>query len=809
MYEKIESAGNLSMSKIKCDHCHLEFSDTVMIHDSDYRFCCKGCQGIFHLLRDEGLESFYSKMGETTLAPPTEQFETSTNFDTPAFAERFITKSPEGWSQVSLVIEGIHCAACVWLNEKALHKMPGVLEAHINYTNNKARITWDGETLKLSAIIDMIRAIGYNAFPYDTSLQEVRVNKERKDYYLRMAVATFAVMNIMWVAVAQYAGYFTGITQEIKTILNIAEWVLATPVLFYSGWVFYRGAYYGLKNKAVTMDLLVVTGSSLAYFYSIYITVFEKGEAYFDSVAMIITFVLFGKFLEVLSRKSAADTLDMMSKHIPSEVSIVEGEITREMNVNEVKVGDILRIRSGERAAIDGEVISGEGSFDESNLTGESEPIFKRKGESIISGTTSIDALIHYKATKDFANSTLSHLVNLLENAMAKKPNIEQLANRLSQHFSSTILFLSIATFWVWYFGQGSFDRALMVGISVIIIACPCALALATPVATLVGLGLGAKRGILFKSAAQIETIAKASMVVLDKTGTITQGRPEVVEEVIVHPFETPHLYSLVCASKHPISRGVMEYIERQDETMEQGLLQEAQEIHARGIVARVNEMMIAGGNALLMKDMGIAVDSSSDKSLFYYAVDGVLVATYHLRDLPKEGASESIIALKKFGLRVVMLTGDHEAAAYRVAHDVGIDEVHAHLSPEAKAEFIAQAHNEGQVVVMAGDGVNDLLALARADIGIAMGHGSDIAIEVSDVVLLNDSLVSLVEAFAIGRRTYGLIKQNLWISLVYNSITIPMAMMGYVIPLIAAISMSISSLLVVGNSMRSRWMYK
>jgi Cu+-exporting ATPase len=809
MSEKIENVGNLSMSKIKCDHCHLEFSDSVMIHDGNHRFCCKGCQGIFHLLRDEGLESFYTKMGETTLAPPTEQFETSTNFDTPAFAERFITKSPEGWSQVSLVIEGIHCAACVWLNEKALHKMPGVLEAHINYTNNKARITWDGETLQLSAIIDMIRAIGYNAFPYDTSLQEVRVNKERKEYYLRMAVATFAVMNIMWVAVAQYAGYFTGITQEIKTILNIAEWALATPVLFYSGWVFYRGAYYGLKNKAVTMDLLVVTGSTLAYFYSIYITILEKGEAYFDSVAMIITFVLFGKFLEVLSRKSAADTLDVMNKHIPSEVSIVEGESIREVNVNEVKIGDVIRIRSGERAAIDGEVLSGEGNFDESSLTGESEPIFKHIGDTIISGTTSIDALIHYKATKDFANSTLSHLVNLLENAMAKKPNIEQLANRLSQHFSSTILFLSIATFWVWYFGQDSFDRALMVGISVIIIACPCALALATPVATLVGLGLGAKRGILFKSAAQIETIAKASMVVLDKTGTITQGRPEVVEEVIHHPFETSHLYSLVCASKHPISRGVMEYVERHDETMEQGLLQEAQEIPARGIVARVNEMMIAGGNALLMKDMGIAVDSSSDKSLFYYAVDGVLVATYHLRDLPKEGASESIIALKKFGLRVVMLTGDHEAAATRVARDVGIDEVYAHLNPEQKAEFIAQAHNEGHVVVMAGDGVNDLLALARADIGIAMGNGSDIAIEVSDVVLLNDSLISLVEAFAIGRRTYGLIKQNLWISLVYNSITIPLAMMGYVIPLIAAISMSISSLLVVGNSMRSRLMYK
>lgn len=797
------------MSKVKCDHCHLIFSDEVMIHDGEHRFCCKGCQGIFHLLQSEGLDSFYSKMGETTLAPPTEQFEASANFDTPAFAERFITTDKEGFSQVSLVIEGIHCAACVWLNEKALHKMDGVIEAHINYTNNKARITWDDQSVKLSSIIDMIRAIGYNAFPYDASLQEVRANKERKEYYLKMAVATFATMNMMWVAIAQYAGYFTGITQDIKTILNIAEWFLATPVLFYSGWVFYRGAYYGLKNGSVTMDLLVVTGSTLAYFYSIYITVLEKGEAYFDSVAMIITFVLFGKFLEVLSRKNAADTLDVMSKHIPAQVSIVEGDNVRDVNVSEVQVGDVIRIRSGERAAIDGEVISGEGSFDESNLTGESEPIFKRPGDSIISGTTSIDAIVNYRASKDFAHSTLSNLVNLLENAMSKKPHIEQLANRLSQHFSSTILFLAIGTFWVWYFWPSTFDRSLMVGISVIIIACPCALALATPVATLVGLALGAKRGILFKSAAQIETMAKATMVVLDKTGTITIGRPEVVYATIHRSYDFKELYSLVRASKHPISKGIAEYLERTEEVYEQCSLDEVREIAARGVFARANGRIIAGGNLLFMEELGLKIDSKSEQSLFYYAIDDELVATFELRDIPKERAKESIEQLKEFNLRVVMLTGDHERAALRIANEVGIEEVHAHLSPEQKAEFIATAHNEGHRVVMAGDGVNDLLALARADIGIAMGSGSDIAIEVSDVVLLNDSLISLVEAFAISRRTYGLIKQNLGISLIYNLITIPLAMMGYVIPLLAAISMSFSSLLVVGNSMRSRWLYK
>ncbi|MBU1642703.1 heavy metal translocating P-type ATPase metal-binding domain-containing protein, partial [bacterium] len=368
------------MSNVACSHCHLQFDESVMIKDGEHFFCCKGCQGIFHLLQDEGLDSFYKKLGNETLSPPTQQFQDSTNFDSPAFNDRYVSVDNEGFNEVSLIIEGIHCAACVWLNEKALHKMEGVVDAHINHTNNKARIIWDDEVVKLSKIIDMIRAIGYDAFPYDPAIQEARTEKERKDYYLRIAVAAFAMMNIMTIAVAQYAGFFTGMEQNVKTILNVAEWILSTPVLFYSGWVFFRGAYYAFKTKTVNMDILVSTGALLTYLYSIYITVFEKGEAYFDSVTMIITFVLLGKFLEVLSKKSAADTLDLLSKHVPSEVTLLRDGEQINVNVSEVKVGDILLLKAGEKAGIDGAIISGEGSFDESSLTGESEPIFKREG---------------------------------------------------------------------------------------------------------------------------------------------------------------------------------------------------------------------------------------------------------------------------------------------------------------------------------------------------------------------------------------------------------------------------------------------
>lgn len=780
-----------------------------MIEDGKHSFCCNGCQGVFHLLNDEGLESFYQKAGDVKLTPPTKQYEDSANFDAPAFYDRFVHENKDGFSEVSLIIEGIHCSACVWLNEKMLHKMDGVIEANINFTNNKATVVWADDVVKLSEIINMIRAIGYNGYPYDASLQEAHANKERKDYYLRMAVALFATMNIMWIAIAQYAGYFTGIDKDVKFILHMAEWVLSTPVLFYSGWVFFRGAYYGLKNKVVNMDLLVATGASTTYFYSIYITFAQVGEAYFDSVSMIITFVLFGKFLEILSKKSVADTLDLIGKQIPSEVNIVKDEKIISVKLSEVEVGDIVIVSSGEKVLFDGVIVQGIGSFDESNLTGESEPIYKEKGDSIISGTISIDADVHYKTTKDFKHSTLATLVNLLESALNKKPKIEQLANKLSEHFSSVILWLAIITFLVWWFLQYDFNTAFMVGVSVIIIACPCALALATPVATLVGLSIGASRGILFKEAAQLETMANIDTLLLDKTGTITIGKPDVVKMHIFGDFNPTNIYAMVKNSKHPVSLGVANYLKANYEIKEQIALDQYKQVPACGIEAKLADKALLGGNAKLLNQHAITSDFSSENTLFYFAEDKKIVAIFELQDTIKPNAKEILQSIKKRGIEIVMLTGDNEKSAQRVANAVGIEKYYYEQTPEQKSLYVEELHKNNKKVVMVGDGVNDILALANADIGIVMGSGSDIAIDVSDVVLLDSSLKSLEEAFKVSRTTFGLVKQNLGISLVYNAVTIPLAMAGYIIPLIAAISMSFSSLLVVGNAMRIRWKWK
>ncbi|MCF6340262.1 MAG: heavy metal translocating P-type ATPase [Sulfurimonas sp.] len=780
-----------------------------MIKDNEYFFCCKGCQGVFNLLNDEGLESFYEKSGNIVLKPPSQSFENSSSFNSESYYEKFVKINNEGFSEVSLIIEGIHCSACIWLNEKALHKLDGVVEVNINFTNNKATIIWADHIVKLSAIIDMIRSVGYNAFAYDATLQEVHANKERKSYYLKMAVAIFASMNIMWIAVAQYAGYFTGITQEIKTILNIAEGILATPVLFFSGWVFFRGAYYGLKTKVVNMDLLVATGALLTYLYSIYITILEQGEAYFDSVSMIITFVLIGKFLEILSKKNAADTLDIITKGIPSEVKIIQNTKVVTCKVDDVTKGDIVVVSSGEKILFDGEIIKGNGSFNESNLTGESEPVYKNIGMNVVSGTLSIDADIYFRASKDFKHSTLSNLVTLLETAINKKPKIQQMANRLSEHFSSAILALSFITFIVWWLWPHSFEISFMVGISVIIIACPCALALATPVATLVGLGLGASRGIVFKEAAQLESMAKADTLVLDKTGTITVGKPEIIDVNIYEEFDKNILYSLVSLSKHPVADGISKYIKKEDKFISDIVFDEFTQIPAQGIKAKYKDLELLGGNETLLNENFVEVNFSSENTVFYFVINKKIVAIYELRDKIKAGASELINSLKTRGIESIMLTGDNANVAKKIADEVGIEKYIFEQTPQSKAEYISELHKEGKTVVMVGDGVNDILALAHADIGIVMGSGSDIAVNIGDVVLLDDSLKSLHDAFKISNTTFSLIKQNLFISLAYNAITIPLAMAGYIIPLIAAISMSVSSLLVVGNSLRIRYRWK
>jgi len=786
------------MSIVKCTHCHLEFDEKVMIKEDsnpELNFCCNGCQGVYHLLKDDGLtDSFYSKVGKNTLSAPIAAGTDSSSFDMESFSSRYIKTTKDGFSSVDLIIEGIHCAACIWLNEKVLGDANGILDVSINFTNNKAKIVWDEDEISLSNIIDKIKSIGYNAYPYDRTDSEKKATSNNRDYFLRMSVAIFASMNIMMIGVAKYSGFFMGMSEDMVHLIHVAEFIFATPVLFYSGWVFFRGAYFGLKNKIVNMDLLVSSGATLTYIYSLYVLFGGAGHSYFDSVSMIITFVLVGKYLEVIGKKGAVDTMDKIKSQIPLEATIVSDGIKKVIPLDKIEVGDIIEVKSGEKASVDGIVISGQSSFDESSISGESNLINKDIGDKIYSGTINSSNVIRYKALKNYANSTLNNIVELLEESLNSRPKIQETANELSKYFSIGILLLALGAFAGWYFYNNDFENALIISISVIVIACPCALALATPIASLIGISWLSKEGLLFKEAKFLETFAKANTVVFDKTGTLTYGKLKVINENSnLNKEELDLLYSLLDSSTHPVSLSVKEYIALKYTNLNNIDLEYIEQIASKGLKAKYKNISLFGGISSL----------KTQYTSYEFRIDDKIIATFELEDTIKENAKDVIKYLNDENIDVIMCSGDNEFVVKKIADELGIKKYKSRMSPINKANFITSLKNDNKSVVMVGDGLNDALALSRADISIAMGNGSDISIEVSDVVILNDSLEGLLKSFYISKRTYKFIKQNLVISLIYNIITIPIALAGYVIPLFAALSMSLSSLLVVGNSMR------
>ncbi|WP_169940026.1 heavy metal translocating P-type ATPase [Campylobacter sp. RM15925] len=790
------------MSKTKCAHCHQSFEDSVMIESGGNKFCCNGCKSVFEILSSSGLSEFYDRLGKNVLSPVKSSAQKDENLE---LAYQNYVKNENGFSKISLVIDGIHCAACIWLNEKVLFNAKGILEANINSLNNKATIVWDESETNLSEILRLIRSIGYDAYAYDPSREEEYITNKRREFYAKLLVGIFATMNIMWLSVAKYGGYFTGIRDDVKAVLSFAEFVLATPVLFYTGSGFFKGALAAIKNRRQNMDLLIVSGALLAYVFSIYAMFSRSGEVYFDSVAMIITFVFIGKYLEVLSKKRAGDTLDSLNSMVSSKVSVKTEGKTLLKDVSEVQIGDIIVLRAGERALIDGVVTSGSASFDYSSLTGESSAVFKEKNDPLNSGSICLDGLIEYEASAKFSDSTLSKIIHLLEKAITKKPHIEKLANEISSKFSSVIMVLSAITFCFWLWHTGSFEAALIVGISVVVIACPCALGLATPVSTLVGLGVGFKKGVIFKEAKVLESLAKCDMIVFDKTGTITTGKMAVDKFESFNPYDINLLYSLAKSSSHPVSVAVSEYLKAEFDALKIYDLQNFKNIEAKGVSAKFNGSEIYAGSERFMLELGINLAKESRGTNYYFAIDGQIAAKFELSDNIRSGAKECFDALRQAKFMIVMLTGDNEFAAQKVANELGIKEFKANCLPVDKAKFIENLTQGGKKVVMVGDGINDALALSYANVAICLGSGADVSLQRSDAVLMKDDLNLLKDAIWLAKRTFRAINQNLAFSLVYNALTIPLAMAGYVSPVVAAVSMSLSSVVVVLNSMRIR----
>ncbi len=797
---------------MKCSHCHLEYPIDKLTHicsdGEDLYFCCNGCQSVYFLLQQSGFGGFYERLGTQTLSPVGNQSNKQdfSYLDSPNFLEANTKKIGQEY-EVSLIIGGIHCAACVWLNEHILGQKDGISKAQINYTNNKAKIVFNPQIIKLSEIFRLIESIGYSAHIYDANTQEKQILAQKKSYFIAFVVGVFCTMNIMWIAVAQYAGYFQGMSQDMKDILNLVSCLLATPVLFYTGRVFYAGAYYGLKNGYIGMDFLVAFGASLTFIYSIYAAISRSGETYFESVAMIILFVFSGKFLEMRAKSIAGDSLDSLYCALPTFVCVESAQGIIQKDIKQVQVGDIIQAKPGEMIACDGVLLESEALFDMQSLSGESMPVCKKHNEAILSGSIVLERGIRYKVSKTYETSMMSHIIQLLEESLSHRPRIQNLANALSKNFSRIVLCIALCGFIGWYIADGDTQHALIVAISVIVISCPCALALATPIASVAGISRAYKNALLFKEARFLESLAKAKYVFLDKTGTLTIGKPRLKSQHILAEFDTNVLAHFVAFSAHPISQALLRTFTPKGSLCIVDFVQ----VDSRGISARYNEQSLLGGSLEFLaqnKILGIEsfltklesnVSQVSPLSVFGYAVNGVLVAVFYFEDEPKKNAKEFVSYLKSHNKMPIILSGDRLSVVESLAKSLEITRYYANLLPTQKSDIVRQESG----AVMIGDGLNDILALNSAEVGISMGAGSDVAIAQSDVVILDDSLVSLQKAFEISSHTYTRIKQNLAISLVYNSLMIPIALAGFIIPLIAALSMSLSSLIVVFNSLR------
>lgn len=767
-----------------------------MLEKDGHFFCCTGCEAVFELVQSKGLGDFYERLGKNSLEP--------VNFkQNLGVFDSFVRPTNEGFSEIHLVIDGIFCAACVWLNEKILIEEQGVIEASVNPLTHKARVVFDERQVSLKRILTLIQSIGYKPSAYDPLKQEQKALSTKREFYSKLVVAVACVMNVMWIAVAKYAGFFSLMDAQTKDILNFAEFVLASPVLFYTGSAFYKNAYFSLKHGQISMDFLVIFGASLAYTYSLWAMFSRGGEVYFDSVAMIICFVFVGKYLEVLVKKHATDTMDGLNDFLKGEILVFNGKEFAPKDAYAVQVGDIIQLKTGDKILIDGVCVRGEASIDSSSLSGESEPVLVQAGASINSACIVLDGSVEYKTLKPYAESKLSQIISLLE--LSQKPKIQSLVAQIAVYFSRTVLAVALLCFCFWYFVRESgAEFALINAISVLIISCPCALALATPVSNLIALFQALKLKVLFKSSDKIEDLSKCDYAVFDKTGVLTDFKLKIARYELNQKANLNELFAFINLSNHPVSASIREFLQEKVRDKKHLEFSAVKEIRAKGISARLKNDEFIGGNAHFLQECGIKMNQKFSDTHFVFAKNGEILAHFEFESVLRAGAIELISYLKKIKMPIKMLTGDNEKAAQKVASKLGITDFTAFCLPENKMQVVA-ALSQKHKVLMVGDGVNDALALQNAAVAVSLKQGADLAAQNSDIILLKNDLRALEQAIRLSKKTFIIIKQNLAFSLCYNALTIPLAFVGLINPLVAAASMSLSSVVVILNALRIR----
>ena len=809
-----------------CFHCGLPLPENLsfeqVIEGSTRQFCCPACQAVCGAIYDAGLEGFYDRAPQGVLAPPPETAKDLALYDLDEVQAEFVS-SMGTKREIHLLVEGIHCAACVWLIERSLGQVPGIIGAQVNLSGKRLLLAWDNTQIKLSQIIAHLGQIGYAAVPYDPEVAEGRIKKQNRALLLRMAFAGFAMMNLLWISIALYSG---ADQSEFRSLFHWVGFSLATPTLLYSGYPFLHSAWTGLRRMHLTMDLPIAIGAISTYAYSVYITLNQSviGEVYYDTVVNFLFVILVGRYLEAMSKRQAVASTQRLLDLQPRAATVLREGKSVLLPIRAVQPNDIVLVKPGDQIPVDGIVIDGRSNVDESMLSGESIPVVKEQGSKVSAGTVNTDSSLTIRVDGTLRNTSLGRIINLVEEAQASRAPIQCTADRIVPWFVAATLTLATLTF-IWWLNT-DFEVALMAATAVLIITCPCAFGLATPMAIASASGLAAKFGILIKNGGVLETLSQIDHVVFDKTGTLTEGRMQVKEIYLLEEdMDKVHFMSQVAAlerhSEHNIATAICNWFEDRDLTFLNA--EQIENQPGKGIKGLVtdgdtnNSVIIGTAQWLEQNDIGLNEELTTKtrqweiegSSCVHVAMNGHHAGVITISDQLRKDARILVDALRANNIHMTILSGDRRPVVEHIATQLGGMETLAEVLPEDKDEMIRELTKQGKTVAMVGDGINDAAALNRANVGIALGSGTDVSGESADIVLMSNELDKVRLAMQLSQRTLRTILQNIGISFTYNIIMVPLAMAAMITPLVAAISMPISSLLVIGNAARIRTVFR
>lgn len=796
-----------------CFHCGLPVPPGsryhVVIDGEDRAMCCPGCEAVARAIVAGGLTDFYryrtapSARGSQELVP--EALRQLDLYDRPDVQKSFVRSEAGDVREASLILENIVCAACVWLNERHVGGLPGVLEFSINYTTRRARLRWDNSVIKLSEILAAIAAIGYIAHPYDPHRQDELFKRERGRLLKRLAVAGLGMMQVMMLAVALYAGEYYGMDAAMERFFRWVSLLIAAAVVLYAGQGFFVSAWRDARNRRAGMDVPVALAIGSTFLASSWATVSGHGDVYFESVTMFVFFLLTSQYLQLGARQRAGQAAEALTRLLPAMATRVTDAGEETVAIADLAPGDRVRVRPGDIVPADGQVLEGLSSVDESLLTGESLPLPKQHGDTLIAGSVNVESPLLMRVDKTGQDTTLSAIQRLLDRAQTEKPPIAHLAERGTGWFVLTILALALLAGAVWW----QFDpaRAFWVMVAMLVVSCPCALALATPVAITAATGTLTKLGLLTTRGHALEALAQITHVLFDKTGTLTTGRLALDEVLPLRDgVDRERCLALAAAlersSEHPIAR-VFANLELPTLDVRDSLA-----IPGHGMEGRIDGVRYRIGTPahVGVADLPEVTASAArrpDASLVVLGDDLGALALFVLSDRIRDDAPEAIATLKQQGLEIQLLSGDGAAPVRRVAETLGIARSDGRLTPEGKLERIRALQQRGAVVAMVGDGVNDAPVLSAAQVSVAMAGGTELAQASADMILLSERLTHLPVAVDTARATLRIIRQNIYWALGYNAVALPVAAAGLLTPWLAALGMSASSLLVVLNSLR------